>query len=136
MYFPKNFYLKKAIDKKINELSTAGLLQYWTQKYADKRFLSVKNDVKGPMRLSTHHLVGIINIWLLGCAVSFVIFLFEILSAMIRNALRMNKQVDVEFSPEITFEMQSKDQVNEILISDAIPSTLNESNSEHYSSVL
>jgi hypothetical protein len=87
MYFPKNFYLREAIDQKLSELSTAGLLQYHIQKSAEMKFFRMTNEQKGPKKLNIHHLVGVLNIWMMGCALSVVTFFLEIVSSNIRRTL-------------------------------------------------
>lgn len=89
MYFPKNFYLRDAIDRKIRSLSTSGLLQYFTQKYADPKFLNIKNEQRGPKRLNVHHLFGVFNIWAIGLAIALFIFLLEISGSLIKKAFRI-----------------------------------------------
>ena len=61
MYFPKNFYLKGAIDNKLSELATSGFLKHWIDKYVDVRYLNIRNGVKGPKNLKLNHLFGIFN---------------------------------------------------------------------------
>lgn len=85
MYFPKNFYLREAINVKLSELSTAGLLQYHIQKKAEMKFFNMISEQKGPKKLNIHHLTGVVNIWLIGCAISLVIFLIEVLNSNLRQ---------------------------------------------------
>jgi hypothetical protein len=79
MYFPKNFYLKTAIDKKLNQLATAGLLEFWIQNFADMRFYHLKAQQSGPKNLEIQHLLGIFNIWLIGCAVAGIVLIIELI---------------------------------------------------------
>lgn len=90
MYFPKNFYLRDAIDRKIRSLSTSGLLQYWTQKYADPKFINIKRNMQsGPKKLNVHHLFGVLNIWAIGLTIALFIFLLEISGSLIKKAFRI-----------------------------------------------
>lgn len=88
MYFPKNFYLRDAIDRRIRFLSTSGLLQFWTQKYADPKFINIKNVQTGPRRLNVQHLFGVLNIWAIGLAVALFVFLLEISGSLVKKAFR------------------------------------------------
>lgn len=89
MYFPKNFYLKEAINQKLQQLATAGLLEFYIQNFADDRFLTVKKPSSGPKKLQLAHLFGIFNIMLIGFAISLLIFLFEISISLIKMAFRL-----------------------------------------------
>lgn len=79
MYYPKNFYLKTAIDQKLNQLATAGLLEFWIQNFADPRFYHLKAQLSGPKSLHVRHLSGIFNIWLIGCAVASIVLIIELI---------------------------------------------------------
>lgn len=87
MYFPKQFYLKNAIDQKLNELATAGLLEFWIQNYADMRFFNIKSEQSGPKNLQMQHLFGIFNIWLIGCAISCIVFILELIFVKCKSRL-------------------------------------------------
>lgn len=89
MYFPKNFYFKQAIDKKLSELATAGFVQYWIQEYVDMKFIEMRNEIRSPTNLQLKHLFGIFNIWMIGLAISLLIFFIEISSAMLKRSFRL-----------------------------------------------
>lgn len=89
MYFPKNSYLRETFDRTLSQLTTAGIVNYWVKTFADTKYLQVKNDKKGPNKLRVEQLSGVINLWLIGCAVAFFFFLVEIFSATIKRALRI-----------------------------------------------
>lgn len=78
MYYPKSFYLKGAIDDKLSALSASGILEHWTQKYVDLRFYNVKQQESGPKSLQVQHIFGIVNIWLIGCALGIFVFFMEL----------------------------------------------------------
>lgn len=90
MYFPKNFYLKEAIDKKISELATAGFLDYWIREFVDPRFLDVQHDINGPTNMQIQHLTGIFDVWMIGLAVSMIIFLIEISSSILKKTFKLS----------------------------------------------
>lgn len=90
MLFPKNFYLREAINRKLSELATSGLLEQLTQIYADPRFINIKTtQTTGPQRLNVHHLVGVINVWAIGLAISLLSFVLEFFSQTIKRVLRL-----------------------------------------------
>lgn len=89
MYFPKNSYLKDTFSRKLNELSTAGIIQYWVKKYADERFLNVEAGNFRNQKLSIEKLSGVFNIWLIGLAISILSFVLELIIAKIRKAFKL-----------------------------------------------
>lgn len=90
IYAKKNFYLLQAIDEVIEILSCAGLIEFWHNKYIDKRFLNIR-DPPFPKRLGLHHLSGCFLILSYGLGLSFAVFLGELfLSKFKRNAIKQN----------------------------------------------
>lgn len=90
MYFPKNFFMREAINRKLSELEASGLLEQLTQSYADPRFINIKaTQSTGPQRLNVHHLFGVINIWAIGLAISLLIFVLEIFIQTLKRALKL-----------------------------------------------
>jgi hypothetical protein len=89
MYFPKNSYLREAFNRKLSDLMTSGIVQYWINKFADPKFLNINMAQNAPKRLRVEQLSGVLNVWLIGCAVGFLAFLIEIFSATIKKALRL-----------------------------------------------
>jgi hypothetical protein len=79
MYFPKNSFLRDAFNKKLGELLTAGIVQYWVQKFADPRFLNVLTASSTQQKLSIEKLSGVFNIWLIGLVISLSVFLIEVI---------------------------------------------------------
>lgn len=68
------------------QLSTAGILEFWIQKYADMRYFTMKNVPEEQKRMELHHLYGIFNIWLMGLAVSLIIFVAELVRPFTKKA--------------------------------------------------
>lgn len=98
MYFPKNFYLREAINEILNDLSSIGLLEYWIQNYSDTRFLTIQKEQIGPKKLEIHHLFGPFNIWIIGIIVSLIIFFVEILGSHFKKVFHFNELiVETEF---------------------------------------
>lgn len=91
MYFQKNFYLKDAINNMLSEIAAAGLLDYYTEKYANKKYYNMKSVQQGPTKLNMQHLFGIFNIYLIGCALGLISFVLEFIAAVTKRALWLKK---------------------------------------------
>jgi hypothetical protein len=85
IFYTRNFYLKYEIDVKLRQFDAAGLLGYWINKHADKRYLAVKKRSSGPKKLNVRHLSGVFKIMLMGHAVATVVFIFELLVYKIKQ---------------------------------------------------
>lgn len=81
MYFPKNFYLIDAINKKLTAFKSSGLIQFWIRKFANERFFNFKQTKQGRRALSLDHLFGVFNILFIGNVAALTIFLFELFIA-------------------------------------------------------
>lgn len=79
MYFPKNFFLKQSIDRTLKKLANAGLIQYWINRYVDKRYLQWENSSTEPLQTQVIHLHGAFIIGFIGLGFSTFIFVLEIL---------------------------------------------------------
>jgi hypothetical protein len=90
MYFQKNFYLREAIDQKLSELNSNGILQHFIQKYSDERFNNIKFIQLGPRKLNMQHLFGIFNILLIGLAIALIIFTMEVFVSNIKRVFNLN----------------------------------------------
>lgn len=75
IYTRKNFYLLGALNEKIEEIKSSGLLGYWH--YKRKADLEPINVKKPPKVLTFERLVGCFEIWAFGLFVSFLSFLIE-----------------------------------------------------------
>ncbi|KAG5681328.1 hypothetical protein PVAND_010775 [Polypedilum vanderplanki] len=78
MFFTRSFFLKLTIDEKLHYFDANGLLTYWINKHADKRYLNVKDADTGPKILLVEHLFGVFNIMLIGYAIATIIFILEL----------------------------------------------------------
>jgi hypothetical protein len=90
IFFTRSFYLKTEIDMKLRQFDAAGLLTYWINKHADKKYLSINEGVTGPKKLNMEHLFGVFNIMLIGHAVALIIFIFEVMIFRIKQ-MRLRK---------------------------------------------
>lgn len=77
IFTPKNFYLITALNKKINDLKSAGLIEYWHNLVIDQKFLKIQSGNSGPHALKLRHVVGCFQMLGVGFFVSLLIFLFE-----------------------------------------------------------
>lgn len=78
IFTPKNFYLITALNEKINELKSAGLIEYWHNLVIDQKFLKIKSGKSEPHPLSLRHVVGCFQMLAVGCFVSILIFTVEL----------------------------------------------------------
>lgn len=78
IYFPKGFFLISAINEKIGEFLSSGIMNYWLKKYMNKRYSKPDSLQKGPKQLTINHLVGILNVYIIGCAIASAIFFIEL----------------------------------------------------------
>ncbi|KAL7016997.1 hypothetical protein ACKWTF_010216 [Chironomus riparius] len=75
IYTRKNFYLLKAMNRKIETLNAAGLIEYWYSLSFMQDLSS--HEVNPPKMLTFDHLSGCFEIWTGGCLVSFLSFIAE-----------------------------------------------------------
>jgi hypothetical protein len=88
MFFPKNSYLRDTFNIKLNELLTAGIVQFWVQNFIDIRFLNAKTKSDEPRTLTLEKLSGVFKIWMIGIGASILIFLLEILNVKLKPHLK------------------------------------------------
>lgn len=88
IYYPKNFYLIKAIDRKIEKLIASGLIEHWVKTLVSLR-QTVLRGINDPKPLSMSHLTGTFLVYLIGCLLSSTVFVFEI---TVRCARRPRRQ--------------------------------------------
>lgn len=84
MFFPKNFYLIEAINKKISEFQASGIVQHLVERYMDKRYWNFRRVAKGPERISFQHMQGSFIMWLFLCLASFSVFTIEVIFHTVR----------------------------------------------------
>ena len=75
IYSRKNFYLVKAMDEIIENLKSAGLIEYWYLQAFSKKISKEKAD--DPKKLTFDQLSGSFQLWVGGCFVSFFGFIAE-----------------------------------------------------------
>lgn len=79
MYVRKDFYLTSAINRKIEILQAAGLIDYWHSQIIDVRFLKIPES-KQPQGIKLKYLTGCFYIWIIYCGLAFLIFVGEIVN--------------------------------------------------------
>lgn len=95
-YYQKDFFLKSAIDQKINELSTAGIIMHWIETYIDKKFLNWKSLKVGPNKLQMHHLNGVFHVGFIGLGISIVVFVIELASVKFKKMMSRRKMLEAK----------------------------------------
>lgn len=89
MFFTKNHPMKIVIDEKLQLLDSAGMIDYWIEKYANKmKYFNVKSESTGPRKLTLVHLLGVFNILFFGYTLALFIFTFEILLPKLKERYR------------------------------------------------
>lgn len=86
LYFPKNFFLTEAINKKIALLQAAGLIDYWHSQIFDERKLKIIED-KQPRAMKFQYLSGCFYIWSICCCFACLAFVVEVFARM-RHSLQ------------------------------------------------
>lgn len=84
IYTRKNFFLLHSLNRKLEFLKQAGLIDHWQIRYANEEALNYKEQ-RYPRVLELHHLQGCFHVLLFGCFVSFIFFMLEII--VHRNSL-------------------------------------------------
>jgi hypothetical protein len=92
LYVPKNFYLIEALDKKIEILQAAGLIDHWHSQIIDPRFLKIVES-KEPKRIKLEMLAGCFYTWGIGGVLSLAVFFGEVVMGKLR---RKKKRVGVK----------------------------------------
>lgn len=79
IYTKKDFFLKEALDDKIEKMKSAGLVEFWLFSDVDKDFLNFKGKTP-PVILTISRLMGCFQILLIGLSIGCIMFLFEFFS--------------------------------------------------------
>jgi hypothetical protein len=77
-YLRKNSYLTEVINEKIDQLKSAGLIDYFISKYLDPKYLRVKRIEQGPRKLNVRELLVAFKLLVIGLLSSLVGFVYEI----------------------------------------------------------
>lgn len=75
--FPVNHFLYDIISKKIRQLKTGGIINYWTSPWLKSRYEKKKEEIYGPEVLNMEDLGTGFEIWIYMLLFSFCIFLIE-----------------------------------------------------------
>ena len=86
IYVRKGFYLLEQLNEKIEQLQTAGLIEYWHSEIFDKRYLNIKESNE-PKPINIEHLTGGFILLLIGCLIAFCAFIYEILRRLCNRRL-------------------------------------------------
>lgn len=77
-YLRKNSYLTEIFNEKIDNLKSAGLIEYFVKKYLDPKYLRVKRVEQGPRALNMRELLIAFRLFAYGIISALVVFLIEI----------------------------------------------------------
>lgn len=94
IYTKKDFYLLDAMNELIEMLKAAGLIDYWHFQSIDRQLLSYVPPRK-PKILNVDGLMGGFQVLGFGCAISFVVFVSEIVASKIRKISKQTKVVAI-----------------------------------------
>lgn len=78
VYTRRDFFLLSAMNKKIEDFKTAGLINFWISEDLNMEIMK-KIDPTYPRVLTLAQLIGGFQLLLFGCLISFVVFIVEIL---------------------------------------------------------
>ena len=98
MHTQKNFFLLQKMNEKIELLMNAGLINLWRYKFFKRRFMKEAADNQ-PKVLYVKHLMGVFQIWLLGCLTSLIVFIIEYLTSIVQRIARSRFE---SLSPPLT----------------------------------
>jgi hypothetical protein len=91
IYFQRNSPYLRAFDEKMSLFKSAGLIDYWVSRYLNAAYLNMPEQVSEPKKLNLTQLRGGFQLWLMGCGVSFAIFVAEVIRGRIFSLSLMNK---------------------------------------------
>ena len=79
LYFKKDSVLTDTFNKKLGQLKSSGLIEYWSNMY----FRSIENRTNvGPKTLTMNHLIGIFQVFIVGCSFASFILVLEKVKAI------------------------------------------------------
>ncbi|KAG5681326.1 hypothetical protein PVAND_010773 [Polypedilum vanderplanki] len=76
MYYRKDFYLKEAIDSKIQHILSGGLMNFWLREFDFTDYWKI--ETLDPMMLTMDHLEGAFYLLIFGNLIAFFVFITEI----------------------------------------------------------
>lgn len=91
VYFRKNSHLVEVFNRKLRMLKAAGLVEYWTNKFLEKKYLRVKDEPKGPKKLNLKTLSGGFGLVVLGWLISFLVFAYEVTKVKFKMLFKLIK---------------------------------------------
>ena len=76
-YLQKNSYLTEVLNEKVENLKSAGLIDYFISKYLDPKYLRLKKAEQRPKKLNLKELLGAFQLFVFGILSSAVVFVVE-----------------------------------------------------------
>lgn len=78
-FFPKNHFLVQTMNEKFDLFASAGLLDFWVNKYIDKKYIKEHQERQHhPKQLNIQQLLGSFQIWISCCVIASIIFFIEL----------------------------------------------------------
>lgn len=77
-YLRHNSYVTEIFDKAIDNLKSAGLIDYWISHYIDGKYLRIKSNDRPHSKLSFQELLGTMQLFVIGMSFSVFTFLLEL----------------------------------------------------------
>jgi len=76
IYATKNYFLLRSINAKLQLMRSSGLLSHWYHRIMDDKYPDARENWRTPKVLELRHLIGVFQIWILGCLIAgFVLFI-------------------------------------------------------------
>lgn len=80
IYLQKNSPYLQAFNDKLSWLKSGGIIDYLISEYLNMLYLNEKRVSSGPRKLNINNLSGGFQAWLIGCGISFFVFIIERIS--------------------------------------------------------
>lgn len=81
-YLHKDSYLTEVFSEKIDDLKSAGLIDYWISKYVDSKYLNIDSKDKSRKKLNYQELSGAFQLFAVGLICSVIAFMIENLMSL------------------------------------------------------
>lgn len=87
-YLRKHSYLTEIVNEKIDDLKSAGLIDYFISKYLDPKYLKVERAAEGPRKLNLRELLVAFQLLVYGLISGLVGFVIEISANFYRRRMK------------------------------------------------
>jgi len=94
-YLQKDSYLTEVFNEKIDNMRSAGLVDYWISKYLEMKYLGTRKKKPVPRKLNFQELYGAFQVWMFGVVCSALTFAAEAIHQTM-NKKKTKHQHDTE----------------------------------------